>query len=622
MAGPSWRNLNPITLTVQYLTRLTDNFGWRFILILLSSYVGVRGIAHRLVHSAYQPFMRVTAGVTNASEYQAFFTVMNLPWSLKASIGLISDVMPVAGYHKRYYVLGSAVLGSTACAVLAGVPIAKIGGGVTAAVLLFFLSLEVATVDLLVQGVYAKMMVAQPETGSDLVTAVWMFAMLGQLAASAFVGLFVDSGYPPIFFWVALPFVAQILVPVAVGWLPEERAPRGFRKEKVRENRAYFGLAILMTAGALGLGLASLWGSPVVQAVYAVSVSVTLCAATLWLLPRQIGKAQLYLFLMTASHLKLKGALDPFYTGSQECLPGGPSFETSFYLAWTAIIGAIFGLLGAALFQILLSRTWIRLAFWSTTVVSCVAAIVDIIIVKRWNLRIGIPDKVFFVIGDSMLQEVIEMMNVIPAVVLISKLCPPGIEATVYSLLAGYTNFGVAVASAMGSLAMDVAGIHTPGPGGGRCNFDRLPLLIAIGHVGLPLLVLPLTFWLIPNARMTDDLLVGRGLPSTNADDKDSGGSSATADDDKDGEVTPNSTDARDSSGGESPGGEGEGRAPTTVSTGSESGGCGKLGAEGPGGEEEATEPTMGAPVAAVGGDAPVPPMTVIVPTPLDAQDQ
>lgn len=88
---------------------------------------------------------------------------------------------------------------------------------------------------------------------------------------------------------------------------------------------------------------------------------------------------------MTASHLKLKGALDPFYTGTQECLPGGPSFEPSFYLAWTAIIGALFGLLGAALFQVLLSRTWIRFAFWSTTAVSCVAAVVDIIIVQvRW----------------------------------------------------------------------------------------------------------------------------------------------------------------------------------------------------------------------------------------------
>lgn len=152
-------------------------------------------------------------------------------------------------------------------------------------------SLNVCTVDLLVQGVYAKMMVDRPETGSDLVSAVWLFAMLGQLAASAFVGVFVDSGYPPIFFWVALPFAAQVLVPLAVGWLPEAPASGGFRADRVRENRAYFGLAFLMTVGALGLAPASLWGSPVVQAVYAISLSVTLCAASLWLLPPQIGTA-------------------------------------------------------------------------------------------------------------------------------------------------------------------------------------------------------------------------------------------------------------------------------------------------------------------------------------------
>lgn len=145
MARPSWRSLNPITRTGQFFTRLHENFGWRFILILLSSYVGVRGVAHRLVLSAYLPYMRETAGVTNASLYQAYFTVLNLPWSLKATIGLLSDVLPVGGYHKRYYIIGSVVLGSTACAMLAGAPIANIGGGVTAAVLLFLVSLEVAT---------------------------------------------------------------------------------------------------------------------------------------------------------------------------------------------------------------------------------------------------------------------------------------------------------------------------------------------------------------------------------------------------------------------------------------------------------------------------------------------
>lgn len=145
MVRPSWRGLNPITRTARYFARLHRNFGWRFILILLSAYVGVRGVAHRLVLSAYLPYMRETAGVTSASLYQAYFTVLNLPWSLKATIGLLSDVLPLGGYHKRNYIIASVVLGSTACAILAGAPIAKMGGGVTAAVLLFFLSLQVAT---------------------------------------------------------------------------------------------------------------------------------------------------------------------------------------------------------------------------------------------------------------------------------------------------------------------------------------------------------------------------------------------------------------------------------------------------------------------------------------------
>lgn len=131
MARLSWRSHNPISHTVHYFSRLNDNFGWRFILILLSSYVGVRGVAHRLMLSAYLPYMRKTAGVTNASLYQAYYTVLNLPWSLKATIGLMSDTLPLGGYQKRYYIIGSVVLGSTACAVLAGVPIAKIGRGRT-----------------------------------------------------------------------------------------------------------------------------------------------------------------------------------------------------------------------------------------------------------------------------------------------------------------------------------------------------------------------------------------------------------------------------------------------------------------------------------------------------------
>lgn len=101
-----------------------------------------------------------------------------------------------------------------------------------------------------------------------------------------------------------------------------------------------------------------------------------------------------------------------------------------------------------------------------------------------------------------------------PPVVLTSKLCPIGVESTVYALLAGFSNFGRSVGSSLGVLALDIAGIKTPKEG--ACNFDNLPLLLVISHVVLPLLTVPLTFVLIPKAKMTDDL-VG-GLPMMGGD--------------------------------------------------------------------------------------------------------
>lgn len=108
-------------------------------------------------------------------------------------------------------------------------------------------------------------------------------------------------------------------------------------------------------------------------------------------------------------NLQIRGAIDVFFTGDEECLPGGPHFDRAFYLAWTAIIGSIFGVLGVSLFQMVLSKTWYRFAFWSTTVLQVAAAIIDITIVMRWNLRIGISDKLFYILGDSMLQEVVRL---------------------------------------------------------------------------------------------------------------------------------------------------------------------------------------------------------------------
>ncbi|GAB0489063.1 hypothetical protein MMPV_000279 [Pyropia vietnamensis] len=281
---------NPLLPFVRYWQRLTAKVGWRFVVLLFSAYGGVKGVVNVLTYSAFIPFMRNAVGVTNAAQVQAFFTVARLSWSLKPLIGGVSDMLPLWGYHKRPYLLGAAAVGTAAAIALAAAPLRGLGGGGAIAASLFFaLTFETATVDLLVEGAYTRLMVSLPETGGDIVSAVWAFVMIGALGASGLVAV-VASGDASLFWWVATPFAAQVVFPVAAGWLGEVRSTEGFRgRDLIDAHREVFGVSALIAGGALGLAAASLWGSTIVQAAVSISSSIAVCAVSLWLLPPVIG---------------------------------------------------------------------------------------------------------------------------------------------------------------------------------------------------------------------------------------------------------------------------------------------------------------------------------------------
>jgi len=85
------------------------------------------------------------------------------------------------------------------------------------------------------------------------------------------------------------------------------------------------------------------------------------------------------------------------------------------------------------------------------------------------------------------------------------QVCPKGIEALVYALLAGFQNFGGTVGSYAGVYFTSLTTIQTD-PKKLPWNFDDLPMLLFIGHIVLPLIQIPLTFVLIPDVKMDDSL--------------------------------------------------------------------------------------------------------------------
>merc|ERR1711881_427411 len=53
--------------------------------------------------------------------------------------------------------------------------------------------------------------------------------------------------------------------------------------------------------------------------------------------------------------------------------------------------------------------------------------------------------------GCGIMMEVTYMLNWMPGVTLISKVCPKGVEATVFAIVAGFSNFGQMVSRCIGA---------------------------------------------------------------------------------------------------------------------------------------------------------------------------
>uniref|UniRef100_A0AAW3AX91 BT1 family n=1 Tax=Leishmania utingensis TaxID=653362 RepID=A0AAW3AX91_9TRYP len=301
-----------------------------------------------------------------------------------------------------------------------------------------------------------------------------------------------------------LPYEASPPVPCLFGLFE-------MNKEVIARNWRIFVYSVVMTCAVVAMTCGSILADSLGLLIICVVVSTICCATSFWALPLVIAKANVFGYLQMTVYLQLPGALDSFYLANAECLPDGPHFSYTFYNTVAAVIGNVGGLAGVSAFNYIFSKRSYRLTFCITTVVQIVASLFDIIMVKRWNVHIGIPDHAMYICGDAVVYQVCYMLAWMPMIVLLSRLCPRGSESVVYALMAGFSNLGQSTSSSIGAIIMEYGwGITTTPP----CDFSNVPWLLLVGHIMLPLLVLPLTL-LIPKARICDDLDIdGKAIKS------------------------------------------------------------------------------------------------------------
>ena len=174
-------------------------------------------------------------------------------------------------------------------------------------------------------------------------------------------------------------------------------------------------------------------------------------------------------------------------------------------------LGSLGGFLGTIAYQNgLKNYPFRRIMLWAQVLVF-VGGTVDLILVLRWNQWLHMPDSIFFLFDEIMIQTV-GRLKWIPQLVLCAKLCPAGIEGTFFALLMSVDNLGLMTSMWGGALLQHSLGVK-------RDNFSNLWLAALIRTL---LRIVPLFFlFLVPDTLPSAPQLLPPELSIAHVSDDD-----------------------------------------------------------------------------------------------------
>eukprot|EP00746_Dinoflagellata_sp_MGD_P076831 gnl/MRDRNA2_/MRDRNA2_30898_c0_seq1.p1 gnl/MRDRNA2_/MRDRNA2_30898_c0~~gnl/MRDRNA2_/MRDRNA2_30898_c0_seq1.p1 ORF type:complete len:561 (+),score=54.34 gnl/MRDRNA2_/MRDRNA2_30898_c0_seq1:95-1777(+) len=492
--------------TYQWLLGLRDVFGIKLMVMLVCSQHAIKGFQKTFVDT---PTQYVLSGYNVAGpRMQLFGSVISLPWAMKPLIGLWSDLFPIFGYHKAPYIVLSALMGGCACLAVGLVPQSLIS--VESVVLcLFAINLQCSTTDLLCEAKYAQKMRENPAHGPDLMSFVWGGLQASSLLAVVLVGRIMSHWGNHFPYVIAAIPSAIILIPTFMNYLEEQKASAADlakSRERLMQQKEACVLCVIMFFSTILLSVVgTIYEDPYLNATIALTVMFVLLIMFSLVLSPVVAKVNAFFLIQTSCSLSVGGASFYFYTDTPAQYPEGPHFSQFFYVSVLGVVGGVCSLIGVASYQQYM-RDWSyqKLLLWTNLALS-VFSLSDCVLFSRLNVRLGLPDHAF-VLGASVCGAVVAQWMWMPGVVILSQLCPKGMEATMYALLAGCHNMGGSVAANCGAAMLQYMKVTPSGANNESHQFDGL-WSASLVSTALPLLTVVLLPWLIPNAKQTDTLI-------------------------------------------------------------------------------------------------------------------
>lgn len=390
---------------------------------------GILGLARLAVSF----FLKDDLGL-NPAQVAALTGVSVLPWTIKPLFGLISDGLPIFGYRRRPYLILSGLLGTGAWIYLSKVVHTPLQA--TAAIAIS--SLSVAISDVIVDSlVVEKVRKESVGAAGSLQSLCWAASALGGVITAYLGGYLLEKLDTRTIF--AITALFPLIVSAIAGLINEKPIDPEGQQLATTKNQVKL-----------------LWSA--------------VKEKTIWM-------PALFVFLWHATPSSESGF---FYFTTNE-LGFGPEF-----LGRVRLVTSLASLIGIWIFQHYLKTIPFRTIFAWTICLSTALGMTTLLLVTHANRELGIDDR-WFSLGDSLIVTVMGQIAFMPVQVLAARLCPPGIEATLFALLMSILNLAGLVSHETGAILTHFLGVT-------ERNFDNLWLLVTIANLSslLPLMFLGL----------------------------------------------------------------------------------------------------------------------------------
>eukprot|EP00516_Mucochytrium_quahogii_P007591 CAMPEP_0203751108 /NCGR_PEP_ID=MMETSP0098-20131031/5233_1 /ASSEMBLY_ACC=CAM_ASM_000208 /TAXON_ID=96639 /ORGANISM=" , Strain NY0313808BC1" /LENGTH=595 /DNA_ID=CAMNT_0050640683 /DNA_START=334 /DNA_END=2121 /DNA_ORIENTATION=- len=494
-----------------FYSRLSHAFNWRFVAIVSIVYGINQGVGEGYFGNATGYYFNKPPpkGLgLEADRYQSIAGFANVPWQIKSIYGITSDTFPLwGGLYRTPYVVLAGILGVLAWSGLFLIPAlsASIAG-----LFLFFGNLSVASPDVMIDASVAERCRTHPHLASDLQTLCWASFGIGKLLAAVTWSEVYEWGGdrgPRILFGLTMVTSAAVLVPSLLGWLLEteesdsKTTAKGCAKLKIAFDHQVSGplyrLAVYVLILSMSLGVFANWSSNSLHVFMLSTVVVSAIVAGIYVLERRINhelaNASIYIFLIGC--IQPSSQLMFYWMNDDENNCSGqygnrPCFDPEF-IALMQVVSYLVFIFGTSLYNKYVS-VWTYKQIWtSTQILMALLSMFDFVLIMRWNLKIGIPDKIF-ILGDEIFIDLIKRINTMPLFVLTAAACPKGVEATMFAMNMGLSNMGGTIGGYTGmGLMWLLGGIHRP-------EFKNLEWFVVLRGISklFPLVLIP---FLVPD---------------------------------------------------------------------------------------------------------------------------